>query len=248
MSERDTDAQVSRETPEEESEMTTAEFIKAVGFHALGWGQTAEATYDIARLTLERGIPGDFVECGVYAGASSALMARAIVDYWESQAGMKWGAIDALWSGPRVHLFDSFEGMPAAEPVDEECYQVHGEKTGMAKVPLDQVKGLLKSFELPEELFVFHAGWFDVTIPDAISYTAVSGLENIAVLRLDGDLYKSTKVPMRQLYPLVSIGGWVIVDDFHLTGCKKAIQETAPRIFAGDSIVNPGPVYWRKTP
>lgn len=239
MSERDTDAQVSRETPKEESEMTTAEFIKAVGFHALGWGQTAEATYDIARLTLERGIPGDFVECGVYAGASSALMARAILD---------WQFLTDHLNVPtrRVHLFDSFEGMPAAEPVDEECYQVHGEKTGMAKVPLGQVKGLLKSFELPEELFVFHSGWFQDTIPTWAMHCAAP--ESIAMLRLDGDLHKSTTVPMKYLYPLVSVGGWVIVDDFHLTGCKKAIQETAPRIFAGDSIVNPGPVYWRKTP
>lgn len=221
--------------------MTTAEFIKKVSFHALGWGETAEATYDLARLTLERGIPGDFVECGVYAGASSALMARAIMDYDTED---RWPERP---SARRVHLFDSFEGMPAAEPIDEECFAVHGEKTGMAKVPLDQVKGLLKSFELPEELFVFHPGWFEDTLKPAAILLG-SGPANIAMLRLDGDLYKSTIVPMQQLYPLMSVGGWVIVDDFHLTGCKKAIQETAPRLFAGDNVVNPGPVYWRKTP
>ncbi len=62
------------------------------------------------------------------------------------------------------------------------------------------------------------------------------GVEKIAVLRLDGDLYDSTKVCLEQLEPLVSRGGWVIVDDFNLSGCRKAVLEH----------VVPAPVYWRK--
>lgn len=212
--------------------MTTAEFIKTVSFHALGWSWTAEATYDLAMLALQRGVPGDFVECGVYAGASSALMARAILDWRKTNT-------DKYWPETRVHLFDSFQGMPAAEPVDEEQWREHGENTGMAAVPLEQVKENMRRWGIPEELLVYHPGWFEATIPLA----AVAGqdafgtsVREIAVLRLDGDLYSSTSIAMKHLYPLVSPGGWVIVDDYHLSGCKKAVHE----------VVNPGPVYWRK--
>lgn len=217
--------------------MTTSEFIKTVSFHALGWSWTAEATYDLAMLALQRGIPGDFVECGVYAGASSALMARAILDFERKE--MMGRAVDlSTDSGKRVHLFDSFQGMPAAEPVDEEQYREHGEKTGMAAVPLEQVKENMRRWGIPEELLVYHPGWFEDTVPRAVyaDYMERPSIDKIAVLRLDGDLYSSTSIAMKHLYPLVSPGGWVIVDDYHLSGCKKAVHE----------VVNPGPVYWRK--
>ena len=221
--------------------MTTSEFIKTVSFHALGWGVSAEATYDLAMLALQRGIPGDFVECGVYAGASSALMARALLDFeyrTPEDCYDRTPLTDALFGKQitrRVHLFDSFQGMPAADPVDEEQWREHGNKTGMAKVSLPEVQANMQRWGIPPELLLWHPGWFEETMP------VFAGLQwgygnKIAVLRLDADLYSSTKVVMKHLYPLVSPGGWVIVDDYHLSGCKKAVHE----------VVNPGPVYWRK--
>lgn len=221
--------------------MTTSEFIKTVSFHALGWGVSAEATYDLAMLALQRGIPGDFVECGVYAGASSALMARALMDWEFGQQHEitdrdRWAMTE--FKTRRVHLFDSFQGMPAAEPVDEEQYREHGTQTGMAAVPLEQVKENMRRWRIPDELLVYHPGWFKDTVEIAVCGGWPDGynLTQIAVLRLDGDLYSSTSIAMKHLYPLVSPGGWVIVDDYHLSGCKKAVHE----------VVNPGPVYWRK--
>jgi hypothetical protein len=72
--------------------------------------------------------------------------------------------------------------------------------------------------------------------PGLVGRLPYADVQQIAVLRLDGDLYRSTKVCMDYLYPLVSQGGYVIVDDFDLSGCKKAILEAT----------NPAPIYFRK--
>jgi O-methyltransferase len=208
--------------------MTTAEFIKTVGFHSLGGPESKEATYDIAMLALQRGIPGDFVECGVYAGASSALMARALMD-WDGDRP----------SGRRVHLFDSFQGMPESQPIDAELHQ-RGDVKGSASVSLPTVQANMQRWGIPPELLVYHPGWFEQTIPIATEHAGSNHprmqVGEIAVLRLDADLYSSTQVVMKHLYPLVSQGGWIICDDYDLSGARLAVNE----------VVNPAPMYWRK--
>lgn len=63
-------------------------------------------------------------------------------------------------------------------------------------------------------------GWFEHTL-----LVKENLPESISLLRLDGDLYSSTLVAMKNLYPLVSVGGWVVVDDYHLDGCRRAFDE-----------------------
>lgn len=225
--------------------MTTAEFIKTVGFHSLGGPESKEATYDIAMLALQRGIPGDFVECGVYAGASSALMARAILDFYMVADRIKGRLklddieIKGLSIGNaisrRVHLFDSFQGMPESQPIDAELHQ-RGNVKGSAAVSLPTVQANMQRWGIPPELLVWHPGWFELTIPHAVRFPLPTQLQSIAVLRLDADLYSSTKVAMQYLYPLVSPGGWIICDDYDLSGARLAVNE----------VVNPAPMYWRK--
>jgi predicted O-methyltransferase YrrM len=225
--------------------MTTAEFIKTVGFHSLGGPESKEATYDIAMLALQRGIPGDFVECGVYAGASSALMARAIIDF---EFGPEYHFTDrdhwaiTEFKTRRVHLFDSFQGMPESQPIDAELH-ARGDVKGSASVSLPTVQANMQRWGIPPELLVYHPGWFEQTI--RMVATAVHILDSrtdpphpgrIAVLRLDADLYSSTQVIMKHLYPLVSPGGWIICDDYDLSGARLAVNE----------VVNPAPMYWRK--
>jgi O-methyltransferase len=182
-------------------------------------------TYDICRMALERGVPGDFVECGVYAGASSAIMAKAIMEHVANRGEY------ALSDNRRVHLFDSFEGIPLAGPEDSELAH---KPAGEAKCSLEDVKKNMRDWGIPDGLLVYWPGWFEKTVlPQWVDRPAFRG---IAVLRLDGDLYRSTKVCMDYLYPLVSPGGYVIVDDFDLSGCKKAILEAT----------NPAPIYFRK--
>lgn len=208
--------------------------LEQIAGAALSSLETVQASYDLAKLAIERGIPGDFVECGVFAGAQSAAMAKAIHDY-ECQTATPFALND---SGRRVHLFDTFCGIPQAGPHDKEFLDA-GHAAGVSACPLAQVKGYMRDWGIPDELLVYHEGLFRDTVPRAWgAFISPDGIERaaIAVLRLDGDLYESTKVCMRYLYPLVSRGGWVIIDDWKLSGARKAVEE----------FVNPGPIYFRK--
>jgi O-methyltransferase len=195
------------------------ELIRAVRLHSLSSKESLEATYDIARACIDRGILGDFVECGVFQGGQCAIMARAIMDeYGEDR---------------RVHLFDSFQGMPAAEPRDQEIWAHHGAKTGESRSTMLTVAANMERWGIPRELLVYHPGWFHSTIP---TWRGQNPEASISLLRLDCDLFASTKVAIDELYPLVSHGGWVIADDWNLSGFREAIQIR----------VVPAPIYWRK--
>lgn len=200
----------------------------------LGHPSTIEATYEIAKMAIELGIPGDFVECGVFAGSQSAAMARAIMDNWKANANPCFPRPER-----RVHLFDSFIGIPASGPEDRD-YNAGGHQPGTAACSLEQVKAYMRRWEIPDELLVYHEGLFADTMKwgrfaDGRRW-GQHDIETISVLRLDGDLYASTKVCMEYLYPLVTPGGWVIVDDYNLDGCRKALHE----------FVMPAPIYFRK--
>lgn len=184
----------------------------------LGHISTIEYTYHICKTALELRMPGAFVECGVFAGAQSAAMARAIMD------------IDG--STPRqVHLFDSFAGIPAAGEHDHDLIAADF-TAGTALCSLAQVKWYMeREWHIPESLLVYHPGWFADTLP-----TLGPDPEQIAVLRIDCDLYESTRLVMEHLYPRVVPGGFVIVDDYNLDGCRKALHE----------YLTPAPIYFRK--
>ncbi len=191
------------------------EWFKEVSFHALAHPETSEATFDIARSLIERNIPGDFVECGVYAGAQAAFMARALQEYGGG--------------GRKVHLFDSFEGIPVG---GEHDHELRGKPAGMSACSLETVKANMDRWGIPESLLVYHKGLFEDTIPKAEAALDSFG---ISFLRLDGDLYDSTKVCMEWLYPCLTRGAWFCVDDFNLNGARKAVLDYCI----------PAPVYWR---
>ncbi len=187
------------------------EWFQMVSKHGLADTETMEATFDIARSLIERNIPGDFVECGVYAGAQAALMARALQEYGGG--------------GRRVHLFDSFEGIPIA---GEHDHELQGKPAGESACSLASVKHNMANWGIPEDLLIYHPGWFDQTL-------GAADIKQISFLRLDGDLYGSTKFCLERLYPKLSRGAWFCVDDFNLSGCRKAVLE----------YVVPAPIYWR---
>ena len=140
-------------------------------------------------------------------------MARAI--YEADLAGM-----------PRkVHLFDTFCGIPIAGEHDQE---LQGKPAGISACSLAQVKANMKSWGIPDDLLVYHEGLFEDTVPGC-------DIKQIAFLRLDGDLYSGTKVCMEHFYPKLARGAWFCVDDFNLSGARKAVLD----------YVIPAPVYWR---
>lgn len=192
-------------------------WLDMVCVSALGWRSSVETTYDVCRTALERGIPGDFVECGVYAGAQAAVMAQAILDSPNRNDLCR-----------RVHLFDTFAGIPACGPEDHEFIEAKVPAGGSA-CSLGEMRDNMQRWGIPERMLIYHAGLFEDT------WHQLRG-QRIAVLRLDGDLYSSTKTCVDHIYPLVVPGGYVIVDDFNLSGCRQAIVES----------INPAPITFRK--
>ena len=186
--------------------------LKKFSWAALSRFETVCNSYLLAEQCISDGVQGDFVECGVFAGVQSAAMASA----------------SKRWSSNRViRMFDSFEGIPQAGPEDDETItgllgKGNGSlvTTGISSCSLDQVKGYISTWGLSSENIVYYKGWFQNTVP-----AASQEIKKIAVLRLDGDLYESTKVCLDYLHEKVQYHGYVIIDDWGLTGCKKACRE-----------------------
>jgi len=88
----------------------------------------------------------------------------------------------------------------------------------------------------------FLPGWFSETLPAA-------PIERLSVLRLDGDLYESTLDAMNPLYPKLSPGGYVIIDDYLVPGCRAAVDEYRAEHGITDPIerIDRWSVYWRRS-
>jgi hypothetical protein len=167
----------------------------------------------------------------VFGGAQCAAMARAIID----EAATR-GMHPVLGTKRRVHLFDTFTGIPEPGEHDSEIEPHMAEAfTRETCCSLADCQEHMRGWGLPDELFVWHPGLFADTLPD---FAMNARLSRIAILRLDGDLYESTKVCLEHLYPFLSPGGWCIIDDFGLAGARKAVIE----YMHGQSVV----MQWRK--
>lgn len=153
-----------------------------------------------------RNVEGCVVECGVWRG------------------GMIAGIADLLGGGRDYYLFDSFEGLPPVKAIDgrglrawqaattapeyhNNCWaSAHEADTAMKK-------SLANRYSLVK-------GWFEETVP------RFKPSQRIALLRLDGDLYDSTRICLKYLYPYVVEGGIVIIDDYNYwDGCAHAVHE-----------------------
>jgi O-methyltransferase len=143
----------------------------------------------------------------------------------------------------KVWAADSFEGLPAP---DAEKYP---DDAGAAwhlrptyEVSVDAVRRNFDRYGLLDDQVSFVKGWFRDTLHQLT-------VERFAVLRLDGDLYESTMDALVPLYPKLSIGGFLIVDDYNLPMCVKAITDYRNQHGITDPIVkvDEAAVYWRKS-
>lgn len=161
---------------------------------------------DCVAAVVTDGVPGDIVECGVWRGGATILMAATLLAYGDTDR--------VVWAA------DSFEGLPAPDanshPADRD--DPHHTLAALA-VSLDEVKANFEKFGLLTDRVRFLEGWFSDTL-------ATAPIEQISVLRLDGDMYGSTMDALTPLYPKVNPGGFVIVDDYNsLEPCKRAVDE-----------------------
>jgi macrocin-O-methyltransferase TylF-like protien/glycosyl transferase family 2 len=177
---------------------------------------------------IDEGIPGDLMECGVWRGGASILMA---------------GVLEARRVGDRLlWVADSFAGMPEPHPDTDEGLDLTPARNPDLAVGLDEVKANFARFGLLGEHVRFLPGWFRDTLPGA-------AVERLALLRLDGDLYSSTMDVLRNVYDKVTTGGFVIVDDYGaLPQCQRAITDfrTARGIRAPLHKIDWTGISWRK--
>ncbi|WP_457155439.1 TylF/MycF/NovP-related O-methyltransferase [Mesorhizobium sp. P5_C1] len=163
---------------------------------------------NLRRLTqqvLDDGIVGDFIETGVWRGGCCILMRGVLAA----------NQIDDR----KVYVADSFAGLPAP---NEGLYPADaGWNLNVIKelaVSLETVKDNFKRYGLLDEQVVFVEGMFSDTLPSLSAGP-------FGLLRLDGDLYESTIVALNSLYPKLSAGGFVIIDDRALDPCRRAVVD-----------------------
>ena len=148
-------------------------------------------------------IPGDIVECGVFLGGA-ILAAGDFAHHF----GL---------TGRRIFLYDSFTGFPEGVCEIDVTGKTHN-------LPLHDnflavTKEVVARSVYPMENFVYVAGIVEETVrqhkPAAI-----------AILRLDTDYYQSTRMELEELYPLLTRGGVLIVDDYgQFNGVRRATDE-----------------------
>ena len=155
---------------------------------------------------LANNISGDFLEAGVWRGGACIFM-RAVLKAHNIQNRTVW-------------VTDSFQGVPAPNakkyPLDAGWWFHWIDEVA---IPLEQVKAHFSRYGLLDKQVKFIEGWFRDTLPSA-------PVEKLAILRADGDLYESTMDILTNLYPKVSVGGYVIIDDYGIIpACQQAVDD-----------------------
>jgi O-methyltransferase len=181
------------------------------------------------REVVKNNVEGDVMELGVWRGGTTIFM-RAMLKELNSTNRNVWVA-------------DSFEGLPRPDkkkyPADKN--DKHFLFRELA-VSLEDVKHNFEKYELLDDRVKFLKGWFKDTLPTA-------PIQKLAVLRLDGDMYESTMDGLVNLYPKLSKGGFLIVDDWGaIPACKKAVEDYRKKfeITEGIKQIDWTGVYWKK--
>lgn len=184
---------------------------------------TIDNTKAYTRRVLSQRIPGAIVECGVAGGAQLGAVQDVFREMGESR---RW-----------VYGFDSFQGIPLASAEDDVqpgigpkadiSYNSKADllvSSGITVHPKVQVRNNLNRWSGGNsDNVVLVEGWFQNTV--APYSTVFERLGGIALLRLDGDLYESTRVCLEALFPHINDGGILIIDDWSLLGCRRACLE-----------------------
>jgi O-methyltransferase len=205
--------------PQVRAELTADDdkIIRSAGACTMTSTENLTALIDAVRYLARGRIPGAVVECGVWRGGS--MMAAALTLGQEHDTGRD------------LFLFDTYQGLPeptehdkdargrsaadlirqnpdSASPTGTWCY-----------ASLAEVQANMGTTGYPADRVHYVEGKVETTIP-------YPGLTDIALLRLDTDLYEPTRHTLTELFPLLTVGGVLILDDYgDWQGAKKATDE-----------------------
>ncbi|MCC0074139.1 MAG: class I SAM-dependent methyltransferase [Rhodobacter sp.] len=220
--------------------VTGTEFDPSRRTKGLDWPSVAHTMIGQGRMSnlrqicsdvIERGVPGDFIETGVWRGGACIYMRAILKAYGDT--------------GRTVWVADSFEGLP---PPNAEAYALDkGDKhytLPALAISREQVEANFRLYGLMDDQVKFLKGWFSQTLPTA-------PIDKLAVLRLDGDMYESTMDGLKALYHKVSPGGYVVVDDYHaVAACKAAVHDYLNAEAKGETVeiqeIDGTGVYWQR--
>jgi O-methyltransferase len=147
-------------------------------------------------------IPGDFVECGTYRGGTAAILSQFL-----EQSRHLW-------------LYDSFAGMPETTEKDGNAAK---QWVGKCVASERDVREVLQLVGTSPERYTIQPGWFETTFKQKLP-------QQVALLHCDADWYNSVLLVLETFYPLMPVGGCVILDDFgHWEGCREAFYEFCDR-------------------
>lgn len=177
---------------------------------------------------IKHNIEGDFIETGVWRGGATIFMRGMLKAYNITDR--------------KVWVADSFEGLP--KPNLEKYPQDKGldlYKETFLAVSLEEVVGNFERYGLLDDQVKFLKGWFCDTLPHV-------AITKLAILRLDGDLYESTMDALTNLYDKLSVGGFVIIDDFCIPACAAAVHDFRKKRGIVEPIIDidTAGAYWQK--
>lgn len=191
--------------------------IKSVRPYTMTTVERIEAVVSATRHVVAHDIPGAFVESGVWMGGSIMAAARTLVEL---------GVTDR-----DLYLYDTFEGLPepgehdgivgSDQPLEELLSELRAQAgdTAYLDAPIEVVRANVAQTGYPVERIHMVKGMVQDTMP-------ANAPDQIAFLRLDTDWYESTKVEMETMFPRLSEGGILIVDDYgYLEGPRKAVDD-----------------------
>src|SRR5665647_2205676 len=163
---------------------------------AMGGAEPTWALYKSVEYIVKNKIPGDIVECGVWNGGSMLLAAMALIHFGDTSR--------------KIYLYDTFAGMPRPEEIDRrwdglpalptwETFAAKGTVMGYGGT-VAMVRDVMRLSAYPEDKLVFVEGLVEDTLP-------ATRPDQVSILRLDTDFYRSTLHELVHLYPALSSGG-----------------------------------------
>jgi hypothetical protein len=177
---------------------------------------------------LKNNIQGDIIETGVWKGGATIYLAGILKAHGNTDK--------------KVFVADSFEGLPPPDATKwpQDKGDTSYKRTDLA-ISVQDVKDNFRKFNLLSENIIFIKGFFEHSLQSA-------DIQKLAILRLDGDMYGSTMTVLEQLYHKLEVGGYLILDDWLISGARQALLDFRERIGIQEDLYEDfSGIFWKKT-